>query len=310
MIPDNDYLSQQKAAESKRLHDITEEVCQWLSQTLSVEITHENYMEKLETGVELCRLQNKLYIALGGQEIEYHDDAEKHPQFARQNIEYFVQWCKDLGCHQLFESNDLVIRKGMPNEKKELADQNKKRRYKSVILCLHQLKKKYDTIMVNKREAKASEQEEKENLTAMMVDETDSSNTVTTTQAQATDRNQSDDAIQSSDVPPPKSDNKDEKKETSDIEETAPGESNSTPTPIPTAPSSNESSRTKENEKKRDGETTPKPATIAQLAASVVNTSNSPPPPPMIRGYFYPVLFLCIFPLVFMAGLYYLKRRK
>ena len=176
--PDDDYLSPQKTAESKRLRNITEEVCQWLSQTLSVEITHENYMEKLETGMELCRLQNKLCATLGGQEIEYHDDAEKHPQFARQNIEHFVKWCKDLGCHQLFEPNDLVVRKGMLNETREQADQNKKRRCKNVILCLHQLKKKYDTVMFNKREG---EGEEKENLTAMMVDETDSSNTEITT---------------------------------------------------------------------------------------------------------------------------------
>ena len=294
--PEDDYLSPQKAAKSKRLHDITEEVCQWLSQTLNVEITHENFMEKLETGVELCRLQNKLCVTLGGQEIEYHDDAEKHPQFARQNIEHFFKWCKDLGCHQLFEPNDLVIRKGMLNETREQADQNKKRRCKSVILCLHQLKKKYDTVMDNKREgeAKASEGEEKENLTAMMVDETDSSNTITITQAQETDHNQSDDATQSFDTPPPESDNEDEEKESSDIEETAPGESNST------APGSNESSRVKEDEKKKRGETTPKPATAVQ-------SSNSPP---VIRDYFYPVLFLCILPLVFMVGFYYLKRRK
>ena len=289
--PDDDYLSPQKVAESKRLHDITEEVCQWLSQTLSVEITHENYMEKLETGVELCRLQNKLCATLGGQEIEYHDDAEKHPQFARQNIEHFVKWCKDLGCHQLFEPNDLVVRKGMLNETREQADQNKNRRRKRVILCLHQLKKKYDT---NKREG---EGEEKENLTAMMVDETDSSNTEITTRAQGTDHNQSDDATQSFDTPPPESDNEDEEKESSDIEETAPGES--TPTPTPTVPGSNESSRVQEDEK-RDGETTPKPATAVQ----------SFNPPLVIRDYFYPALLLCIFPLVFVVGFYYLKRRK
>jgi hypothetical protein len=90
----DDFLSPQKAAESRRLDTLTEEVCQWLSQTLSMEITNRNYMEKLETGVELYRLQNKLCAALGGQEIEYHDDAEKHPQFIRQNIEHFVSGAK------------------------------------------------------------------------------------------------------------------------------------------------------------------------------------------------------------------------
>ena len=149
--------------------------------------------------------------------------------------------------------------------------------------------------MVNKKDAKAkaSKGEENENVTATVVDETDSSNTVTTTQAQAIDRNQSDDAIQSSDTPPPESDNKDEEKEISHTEETAPDDKKTQATP-----GSNETFRVKEDEKKRDGEITPKPA----------NTSNAPPL--VIPGYFYPVLFLCIFPLVFMAGFYYLKRRK
>jgi hypothetical protein len=295
----DDYLSPQKAAESRRLDNITEEVCQWLSQTLSVEITDRNYMEKLETGVELCRLQNKLCAALGGQKIEYHDDAEKHPQFARQNIEHFVKWCKDAGCHQLFEPNDLVVKKGMLNETKEQVDQNMKRRCKSVILCLHQLKKKHDRVMRVPSEG----EENKRNMTVTMADETDSTNIVVTTPAQETDRNQSD-APQISDTSPPtpKPESQDEEKETSDIKETAPGESKSTPT----TPGSNESSRAKEDEKKRDGEITPTPA---PAVPSVANTAYAPLPP-VIRGYFYPVLFLCIFPLVFMVGFYYLKRRK
>jgi hypothetical protein len=203
----------------------------------------------------------------------------------------------------------------MLNEKREQADQNTKRRCKSVILCLHQLKKKYDKIMVTTREAKAkgSEGEENENMTVAMADETDSTNTVVTTPAQKTDRNQSD-APQTSDTPPPppwpeppEQESKDEEKETSDIEETPPGESNSNSTP--TIPGSNESLRVKEGEKKRDGETTPKPTAIAHVAPSVANTASAPPTP-VIQGYFYPVLLLCIFPLVFMAGFYYLKRRK
>ena len=146
----DDYLLGQKAAEIKRLDTITEEVCQWLTQMLDVEITDKNYMEKLKSGVELCRLQNKLCGTLGGEKIEYHIDAEKHPQFAWQNIEHFVKWCYNLHCNTLFEPNDLV------NENKEQADERMKISCRNVISCLHQLKDKYDIAMTDKREAGAS----------------------------------------------------------------------------------------------------------------------------------------------------------
>ena len=261
-------------------------------------------MEKLETGVELCKLQNKLCVTLGGQEIEYHDNAEKHPQFSRQNIEHFVKWCKDLQCHQLFEPNDLVIRKSGLNETKEQADQNMQRRRRRVILCLHQVKQKYDSVMPNKREAEASEGDKNEKVTVTMADETNSSNTVITTQVQVTNANQSD-ATQSSDMPP-ELECKDEEKEpkvTSGTQETAPNTSNESKSSPTMTGGSNESLRVKENER---GITT-KPATTAQAASNHSNISNAPL---VIQSYFYPVLFLCILPLIFLGGFYFLKRKK
>ena len=296
----DDYLLGQKAAESERLDALTKEVCQWLSNTLNVEITYENYMEKLETGVELCKLQNELCPLLGGQEIEYHDDAEKHPQFSQENIEHFVKWCKDLQCHQLFEPNDLVIRKSKLNENKEQADQNMQGRRRRVILCLLQVKQKHDRIMPNKRGAEASEGDKNEKVTVTMADETDSNHIVITTQAQVTDPNQSD-ATQSSDMPP-ESECKDEVKEpkvTSDTQDTAPNIGNESKSP-PTMAGSNESL---ENER---GVTT-KPTTTTQVAPNDSHTSNAPL---LTRGYFYPALFLCILPLLFLGGFYFLKRRK
>ena len=179
-----------------------------------------------------------------------------------------------------------------------------------------------------------------------MADETDSNTAVITTQAQETDPNQSD-ATQTSGLAPKPREGEDEEKETSVIQGTAPEESQPptttsgsneplrvkdddimkdreispkgaatdqvapsdtkdgeiTPkgeaTTPPTTPSSNES---KENDIK-DGEITPK----ARVAPSDPNTPNGPL---MVRGYFYPVIFLCILPLVFLGGFYYFKRRK
>ena len=167
----DDYLSGQMAAEGESLDALTEEVCQWLSQTLGVNITSENYMDELDTGVELCKLQNKLCATLGGDKIKYRDNAEKCSQFARENIDHFVRWCKDLHCHQLFESNDLV------NQKSELQEKNEQR-HKSVVVCLHQVKQKYDRALRNKKEAKVSKGKEHERV----ADETDSSNPTSTTQ--------------------------------------------------------------------------------------------------------------------------------
>ena len=110
-------------------------------------------MDKLNTGVELCRLQNKLTAMLGGEKIEYHADAEKYSQFTRQIIEHFINWCKGLDCHQRFESNDLVDQK---SEQKEINEQRRKR----VVVCLHQIKQKYDRALRSKKEPKVNKGEE------------------------------------------------------------------------------------------------------------------------------------------------------
>ena len=299
----DDFLLGQKAAESKELQSITREVCQWLSQMLDVEITDTNYMEKLETGVLLCRLQNKLCPTLGGQPIEYHEDAEKYPQLARQNIEHFVKWCNDLKCSQLFEPNDLVIRKSKLNEKKEQEDQDMKKRCRRVIWCLCQIKQKYESAIQDKGEAGTHKNDETKEVTETMTEETDSKDTVITTQAQGTDPDQSD-AVQSSETPP-EPQCKDKEEETSDNQNTAPDESK----PSPAVPSSDESLREVRENEKKDREITPKPATTA-AQPTPDDSNNTFNAPAVIQRYFYPVLFVCILPLVFLGGFYFLKRRK
>ena len=304
---EDDFLSKLKAAKSKELQDLTKEVCQWLSQMLDVDITNINYMEKLETGVLLCRLQNKLCPILGGKLIAYREDAGKYPQLARQNLEHFVKWCKEFKiCHSnmVFEPNDLVIQKSTLNEKKEQEDQDMKERCRRVILCLYQVKQKCESAMLDKGEAGTRKDDETKEVTETMTDETDSKDTVITTQAQGTDPDQSD-AVQSSETPP-EPQRKDKEEETSDNQDTAPDESK----PSPAVPDSDELLREVREIEKKDGEITQIPVITPAQQPTPDDSNNTPNAPVVIQGYIYPVLSVCILPLVFLGGFYFLKRRK
>jgi hypothetical protein len=66
-------------AEREQIRDLAVEVCQWLSETLGVVITRDNYIDILDMGVELCRLQNILVSSAGSNEakIRYNANAKK-----------------------------------------------------------------------------------------------------------------------------------------------------------------------------------------------------------------------------------------
>ena len=121
-------------AERERISDLAIEVCQWLSQTLGVDVTRDNYINILDTGVELCRLQNILVTRAGGNEtkIRYNANAKKSSMQARGNITLFTEWCKGfIEKEQVFESNDLL------DHKNELKCQAR------VLLCLDKVKQRY-----------------------------------------------------------------------------------------------------------------------------------------------------------------------
>ena len=121
-------------AERERISDLAVEVCQWLSQTLGVDVTRDNYIDILDTGVELCRLQNILVTSAGGNEakIRYNANAKKSSMQARGNITLFTEWCKGfIEKGQVFESNDLL------DHKNELKCRTR------VLLCLDKVKQRY-----------------------------------------------------------------------------------------------------------------------------------------------------------------------
>ena len=131
-------LTEQRADdERERIHDLATEVCQWLSQRLDVEITPENFADKLNSGVELCKLQNKLVAVAGGDEakISYNANAKSKSMHAQENITHFIEWCKGfIHSDEVFESNDLVDHK------------SERKCQMRVLSCLQKVKQKYSSV--------------------------------------------------------------------------------------------------------------------------------------------------------------------
>ena len=125
------------------LYAMKEDLAEWFNQLYVIDITVDDFFEKLETGVVMCRHANEvqkhaLQYLQKRRHLNNHDKSatpripEKGVQYklnvkpgtfqSRDNVSNFITWCRDLGIMEvlLFETEDLVMRK---NEK-------------SVILCL------------------------------------------------------------------------------------------------------------------------------------------------------------------------------
>ena len=121
--------------ERQRIRDLAIEVCQWLSQTLDVEITPENFADKLDSGVELCKLQNKLVAGGDEAKITFNANAKSKSMHAQENITHFIEWCKGfIHSDEVFESNDLVDHK------------SERKCQMRVLSCLQKVKHKYSSV--------------------------------------------------------------------------------------------------------------------------------------------------------------------
>jgi len=116
-----------KAAES--LTVIKEDLAEWLSALLKVDITEESFLKVLDTGVVLCRLveaiqehveglrkegkldQLKLEQPVPMVPIKCKKTAEHGSFFARDNAANFITWCREFKIEEavLFESDGLVM---------------------------------------------------------------------------------------------------------------------------------------------------------------------------------------------------------
>ena len=116
------------AKEREALEVIKEDVCQWLSKVVSElkGISPLNFMERLETGVALCKLvtliqqsaaaavesgKNPLNLTVPMDVLNCTAKAERGSFFARDNTANFITWCRELGVDEavIFESEGLVL---------------------------------------------------------------------------------------------------------------------------------------------------------------------------------------------------------
>ncbi|XP_076336553.1 uncharacterized protein LOC143239409 [Tachypleus tridentatus] len=119
------------------LYAMKEDLAEWLNALYGLDITVDNFLERLETGVILCRHannvhriarewqqdgQNGLNLPIPQRDIVYRTDVQPGTFQSRDNVSNFISWCRKLDIKEclLFETDDLVLRK---NEK-------------SFILCL------------------------------------------------------------------------------------------------------------------------------------------------------------------------------
>ena len=260
--------------ERKQIHDLATKVCQWLSQTLEVEITPENYLDKLDTGVELCKLQNKLVAGGEDPKISYNAKAKKHSIPGQENITHFIKWCKGfIHSDEVFESNDLV------DHKHKLKSQMR------VLSCLDKVRRKYSSVP-----------EKIEEVTETQVTDIPNQNDPSDLPQEPKDNSKEKEQEVASDIQQSASDidgesqpsNKPEEKGSEEKEE----ETTDNPAPeLRSRPSA------------RNGQSRGEPSQQEDKNASddCCTKSNT------IYSYFYPLVFLCLVSL-FLGGLYFFSK--
>ncbi|XP_070573257.1 GAS2-like protein pickled eggs [Ptychodera flava] len=126
------------------IYAMKEDLAEWFNDMYDLDLTANNFLEKLESGIVLCQHANNVHKAateyrkslrdtklrnglqIPEKEIRYKPLAPPGTFMARDNISNFIHWCRhSLGVKDvlLFETDDLVLRK---NEK-------------SFVLCLLEL---------------------------------------------------------------------------------------------------------------------------------------------------------------------------
>lgn len=115
----------------KWLYALKEDLASWISRLLKMDITVETFINKLETGVVLCKLANFIQnigdkffsihrrskIVFPRVGVTFKEKGALRGSFmARDNVCNFIRWCRDIGVSDviMFETEDLVSNK---NEK-------------------------------------------------------------------------------------------------------------------------------------------------------------------------------------------------
>ena len=141
---DDFFMVQINERNEKSLIPLLEDVAEWLSKFIALDITVNNFLDVLDDGVALCMLAKKIqklsedgYIGntksfssysdrvntepfpniLPPFEFQFHQEVKKNSFFARENAENFIKWCRKIGIRDstLFVSEGLVLHKQVKN---------------------------------------------------------------------------------------------------------------------------------------------------------------------------------------------------
>ena len=318
--------------ERKQIYDLATEVCQWLSQILNVEITPENYTDKLGTGVELCRLQN--ILVEGGEEakVSYNANAKKNSMHARDNITHFIWWCKGfIDSEDVLESNDLFDHKREPKCQMR------------VLSCLEKVKQKYSRVHVTTKETQMTQipnlipepegndkEEEKLTVTSSTPKkpasdnnniELNPSSTKPVTEPASNSDDEESNPIASNEVP--KEEESEEKKERKTVDSSAPAHASNDDTESNPSSTSIEGPK-EESEKEKERETNSaisnsevryrgneqSPGESSQNKVKETSGDHNPSQngSDTACSYFYPLLFLCLISVILLGGLYFFMK--
>ncbi|XP_064628309.1 growth arrest-specific protein 2-like isoform X2 [Lineus longissimus] len=128
-------ISQIAERQEEALLPLKEDLAEWLSRLLGIEITAEDFMAALDNGVHVCKLAELVTTrAIEWRKDRKTDDmipskvpkcksnAKSGSWFARDNMANFLRWCRDykIKDETIFETEDLVLHKNP----------------RSVVLCL------------------------------------------------------------------------------------------------------------------------------------------------------------------------------
>jgi hypothetical protein len=124
-----EVLAELAAKEWEALEVIKGDLCEWLASILHLAVTPDNFLNTLESGVEICKLAGLIQqAATQGKEkgvvfsfsvpmepLNYntHAGVTNSSFYARDNVSNFISWCRSLGVQEaiMFESEGLVLHK-------------------------------------------------------------------------------------------------------------------------------------------------------------------------------------------------------
>lgn len=110
------------------LYAMKEDLAEWLTKLYCIVISVDDFLDKLETGVVLCRHANNILnrarefkithagnfsINIPDRDVVFRTDVVPGTFKARDNVSNFISWCRALNIKEclLFETDDLVMRK-------------------------------------------------------------------------------------------------------------------------------------------------------------------------------------------------------